>query len=95
MAKKIVGNVVSLSETRGLATDIDAVQLKDVPRDESVCIAFGGHQTVGIYPEDHGQADSTLIAILSESDSLRIGLTGISIAEILGLGVGESVMVTW
>ncbi|MEC9091653.1 MAG: adenosylmethionine-8-amino-7-oxononanoate aminotransferase [Planctomycetota bacterium] len=95
MANKIEGSIVSLSETGGLVTNITASQLNEVPRDESVSITIGGHQTVGIYPEDHGQPDSTLIAILPETEPLRVELVGISISEMLGLGVGESVTVAW
>ena len=95
MSNKIVGSVVSLSDSGGLVTDIDGDQLKDAPRDESVSVSVGGHQTIGIYPLDHGQPDSTLIALLPDNDTLRIELVGISISEMLGLNVGESVSVKW
>lgn len=95
MAQQIFGSVVALSETGGLVTDIASDQLANAPRDESVSISFGGHQTIGIYPEDHDQPESTLIAILPEKSSLRIELVGISVSEMLGLGVGESVSVSW
>ncbi len=95
MSEKIVGSVVALSETGGLVTDITFEQLLNAPRDESVSISVGGHKTIGIYPEDHGQPDATLLAIVSDALPLRIELTGISISEMLGLDVGETVTVEW
>ena len=95
MANKIDGEVVSISDTGGLVTDLDDGKLNGVPRDETVTISVGGHKTIGIYPEDHDQPESTLIAILPDNGSLRIELTGISVSEMLGLNVGESVAVEW
>lgn len=95
MSEKITGSVVSLSETGGLVSDITLEQLVDAPRDESVSISVGGHKTIGIYSEDHGQPDATLLAIATESSPLRIELTGISVSEMLGLNVGETVTVEW
>ena len=93
MANRIDGLVVSISETGGLVSDIDVKKLTGVPRDESVSVQVGGHKTIGIFGEQHGQPESTLIAILSDSGALRIELTGISISEMLGLKVGEKVVV--
>jgi len=95
LSEKIVGTVVSLSETGGLVTDITTEQLMNAPRDESVSINVGGHKTIGIYPEDHGQPDATLLAVVSDELPLRIELTGISVSEMLGLNVGETVTVEW
>lgn len=95
MANRIVGSVISISETGGLVSDIESVQLNAAPRDESVSVSVGGHKTIGIFPEDHGQPESTLVAILPENGSLRIELIGIPIAEMLGIQVGESVQVEW
>ncbi|MEE2639900.1 MAG: adenosylmethionine-8-amino-7-oxononanoate aminotransferase [Planctomycetota bacterium] len=95
MPNKIVGSVVSLSDSGGLVTDITAEQLTDAPRDDNVSVSVGGHQTVGIYPADHGQPDSTFVALLPENETLRIELIGIPLSEMLGIQVGESVSVEW
>lgn len=95
MANKIVGSVVSISDTGGLVSDIQDSQLAEAPRDDSVSISVGGHKTIGIYPESHDQPDATLIAILPDEGSLRIELVGVSISEMLGLNVGESVEIEW
>lgn len=95
MANRIEGAVISISDTGGLVTDIDGERLQGVPRDESVSVEVGGHKTIGIYGEQHDQPDSTLIAILPEQGPLRIELTGISLSEMLGLNVGESVSIQW
>ena len=95
MANRIDGSVVSISETGGLVSDIDESKLNGVPRDESVTVDVGGHKTIGIFGEEHGQPDATLIAVLPEAGALRVELVGISISEMLGLNVGEKVVVEW
>lgn len=95
MSNKIVGSVVSLSSTGGLVTDITADQLDAAPRDDSVTIAFGGHETFGLFSEDNDLPTATLVAILPDSGFLKIELTGISVSDMLGIQVGEGVEVSW
>lgn len=95
MANRIDGSVVAISDSGGLVTDIVNEQLSGVPRDESVSVDVGGHKTIGIFDEQHDQPDSTLIAILGDHGALRIELIGISISEMLGINVGERVVVEW
>lgn len=94
MSGKIEGTITSASEAGDLLTDITAGQLADVPRDERVAVACGGHQTIGIYPADHSEPEMTFLAVVDD-DGLRLTIVGDSARIMLGLGVGEAVVVEW
>ncbi len=95
MAQKIEGTVDSINEEGFLVTTISADQLADAPRDESVTISCGGHDTNCILPVDHSEPESTLLAMIGNSGRLELGIVGIPISEMLGLKVGEKVVVKW
>jgi len=78
-----------------LVTDISIEQIINVPRDESVRIIFGGHETIGLYPDPHDQPAATMVAKLSNSGFLEVGIVGISLSEMLGINVGEPVKIEW
>ena len=78
-----------------LVTDISIEQIINVPRDESVRIIFGGHETIGLYPDPHDQPAATMVAKLSNSRFLEVGIVGISLSEMLGINVGEPVKIEW
>ena len=78
-----------------LVTDISIEQINNVPRDESVRIIFGGHETIGLYPDPHDQPAATMVAKLSNSGFLEVGIVGISLSEMLGINVGEPVKIEW
>ena len=95
MANLIEGSVVSISDAGDLVTDIGEDQLNGAPRDTSVTVSFGPHETNGIFTADHGEPDSTLIAIVGASGFLEIGIVGLSIHDMLQVGVGEKISVKW
>ncbi len=95
MANQIEGQVVSIDDSGNLITDIAIDQISDAPRDESVTIKFGDHETIGLFPSDHDQPAATMVAVLGESGFLEIQIVGISLAEMLGIKVAESVSVSW
>ena len=95
MANQIEGQVVSIDDSGNLITDIAIDQLSAAPRDESVTIKFGDHATVGLFPASHDQPDATMVAVLGNSGFLEIQIVGISLAEMLGIKVAESVAVSW
>ena len=95
MAERIQGIVASISESGNLVTDITAEQLADAPRDERVSISCGGHETNCIFSENHSEPESTLLALITELGRLEIGIVGMNISEMLGLKVGEQVVVKW
>ncbi len=94
MANTIEGSVEKIGESGNLITDIAIEHVADLPADDSVTIKFGGHETAGIHSADHGQPMGTLVASRGSSGFLEIEIVGISVAEMLGIKAGESVIVT-
>lgn len=92
---KVDGTVESIGAQGQLVTSIENGVLVDAGQDESVTVKFGDHTTIGVYPENHGQPDATLVASLGQSGFLEIEIVGISISEMLGIKTGVPVTVTW
>ena len=95
MANRIDGTVASIGDGGNLITDISNEQVSEVPRDDSVTIKFGGHETFGLFPAEHGQPDATMVGSLGSSGFVEIEIVGIPLAEMLGIRVGETVMIGW
>jgi S-adenosylmethionine hydrolase len=95
LANRIDGTVASIGSEGNLITDISNDQVAEVPRDESVTIKFGGHETFGLFPAEHGQPDATMVASLGASGFVEIEIVGIPLAEMLGIRVGETVIMKW
>jgi S-adenosylmethionine hydrolase len=92
---KIEGKIASYSEAGNLVTDIANDDLRAAPRDNSVTIACDEHQTVGIYSADHKEEPFTLMAVLGSSGFLEITIVGESAKAMLGVRIGEKVVVKW
>ena len=92
---QVDGIVESIGSEGQLITSIENGRLVDAGQDESVSVMFGAHTTVGVYPEDHGQPESTHVASMGRSGFLEIEIVGISISEMLGIKAGGPVSVTW
>ena len=95
MAGKIEGAVVAISEAGNLVTDISADQLADVPRNESVTVSCDEHETIGIFAADHQEPPMTLLAVVGASGQLELEIVGDSAQLMLGVRVGEKVVVKW
>ncbi len=96
MPGSIKGKVTEIDSSGSLITDIQADQLSSAPRDASVRITVDEHETFGIFGQDHGQPDMTLIAIVHEpAGSLRIELVNDSASAMLGVRAGAPVEVIW
>ncbi len=95
MGNSIDGIVESVNNSGDLVTDIAVEQLATVPRDESVTVSVGGHNTVGIHPMDHGEPESTMVAVMGQTGFLEIGIVGMRISEMLGIDRGEPVKISW
>ena len=95
VATTIKGKVASINDVGDLVTDIEVERLNDAPSDHSVSVSFGPHETLGIHSKDHGEPESTLIAVIGDSGCLEIGIVGLSISEMLGVGVGTDITVKW
>jgi S-adenosylmethionine hydrolase len=95
MPGKIEGKVVAYSESGNLVTDIANDRLRDVPHSSGVTVTCDEHQTVGIYAADHPEEPFTLMAILGSSGALEITIIGESAKSMLGVPLGEKVVVKW
>ncbi len=91
----VTGTVESIGATGQLVTDIRNDALTDAGPGESVTVKFAEHETVGVYPQDHGQPTATLVASLGTSGCLEIEIVGISISEMLGIKAGVPVSVSF
>lgn len=95
MPGKIQGKVVAITPAGALVTDITAEQLKAAPTDESVLVACDEHETCGIFPTDHGQPEATFLAYLGPGGCLELDIVGVGAGPMLGVRVGETVVVKW
>jgi hypothetical protein len=92
---RIEGSVVAITPEGDLVTSITADQLRAAPRDHSVMISCGEHETVGIFPPDHQEAPMTFLAVLKEGGPLHLTIVGDSAKMMLGIMMGEQVTVKW
>ena len=95
MPGKIEGTVVAYGPTGNLVTDIPHDRLKGVPAGNEVKIICDEHETVGIFPADHQEADCTLMAILGASGFLELTIVGDSAKAMLGVPLKEKIVVKW
>jgi S-adenosylmethionine hydrolase len=94
LAGQIEGTIVAIGESGNLVSDIAAERLRDMPR-ESATIACDEHETIGIFPADHREQPMTLMAIVGASGTLELTIVGESAAMMLGVRVGEKIVVKW
>lgn len=95
MAQRVEGKIVSIRDDGSLVTDIASASLEHAPRDERVTVRCDEHVTQGIFPADHGQPAATFVAILGDDGMLMLTIVGDSAKLMLGLGVGDKVVVEW
>jgi hypothetical protein len=91
---RIEGQIVAASQEGDLITDISADRLRGVPHDQSVRICCDEHETVGIFPVDHKEPEATFLAVV-HSGILELRIVGMSARELLGIRIGEKVVVEW
>lgn len=95
MPGRIEGSVVAVTPEGDLVTSISSDQLRSAPRDHSVVVSCGEHETVGIFSPDHQEAPMTFLAVLKEGEPLRLVIVGDSAKMMLGINVGDPVTVKW
>lgn len=95
MAKRIEGTVAQISESGSLVTDISVDTVAQVPHGETTVVKFGDHETYGLFPTEHDQPDATMVASLGGSGFVEIEIVGIPLAEMLGIRIGEKVLIKW
>lgn len=92
---RVEGVVAEISAAGDLITDITAEKLRGVPTDISVTVTCDEHQTNGIFPPSHGEPESTFLAIMGPEGRLLLTIVGDSARAMLGIRVGERVVVRW
>jgi len=95
VAAKLEGKVVAYSDTGNLVTDIPHDRLSNLPAADAVTVTCDEHQTIGIYPADHPEEPFTLMAVLGKSGFLELTIVGDSAKAMLGVRLGEKVVVKW
>lgn len=92
---KIEGKIAAYGPTGNLVSDIPHERLKGVPTGDSAKVICDEHETVGIYAADHKEEACTLLAILGDSGCLELTIVGDSAKVMLGVRLGEKVVVKW
>lgn len=94
MPGQIEGKVVAYSESGNLISDIASDRLAAVPRDAATTTC-DEHETIGLFPADHPEQPMTLLAILGSSGCLELTIVGDSARAMLGVPLGEKIVVKW
>jgi S-adenosylmethionine hydrolase len=92
---RITGKVVRFTEQGDLVTDIPVTQLQDAPRTDKVRVWCDPHETFGLYEEDHHEPHATFLAVLASDGFLQLRVVGMSARELLGIDLGQPVVVEW
>jgi S-adenosylmethionine hydrolase len=95
VAGKIQGSVVSINSSGSLVTDVTADQLRDAPRDERTQVRCDEHFTQGLFPPSHREPEMTFLAVVGESGPLQLEIVGENASLMLGIRVGQRVVVEW
>jgi S-adenosylmethionine hydrolase len=95
VAQRVEGKIVSITADGSLVTDISAEQLRGAPRDERVSIRCDEHMTQGLFASRDDQPPATFLALLGSDGLLTLAVVGESARDLLGLRVGEAVVVEW
>ena len=95
MPGKIEGSVVAITAAGSLVTDLTAEQLRAAPRDERTQVRCDEHVTQGLFPPNHGEPEMTFLAVLDDSGPLLLQIVGENASLMLGIRVGQRVIVEW
>jgi S-adenosylmethionine hydrolase len=89
------GKIVAYGESGNLVSDLPNERLRDLPRAAEATIICDEHQTLGIFPADHPEEPCTFMAILGTSGYLELTIVGESAKLMLGVKLGEKVVIKW
>ncbi len=95
MPGKIEGSVVAIDEAGNLITDLTAERLRTAPTDDRARVRCDEHETNGIFPTKHNQPAATLVAFVNGTGRLELEIVGENTSVMLGIRVGEKVVVEW
>jgi S-adenosylmethionine hydrolase len=94
VAGQIEGKIVAYGESGNLVSDIANDRLREAPRD-SATTTCDEHETIGIFAADHPEEPFTLMAILGAGGCLELTIVGESAKAMLGVKIGEKIVVKW
>lgn len=92
---KLTGQVVAITNSGDLVTDIMVSNLGSAPRGETLKITCEGHTTLGLFSVDHEQPEMTFLAFENASGAIQISIVGGAVSAFLGIGTGAKVEVSW
>jgi S-adenosylmethionine hydrolase len=92
---QLEGKIVAYDESGNLVSDLPNERLRDLPRSTEATIICDEHQTLGIFPANHPEEPCTFMAILGPSGCLELTIVGESAKVMLGIKLGEKVVVKW
>ena len=92
---RIEGSIISIDDAGNLVSDIAAAQLEGAPTGEQLSITCDEHVTMGLFGLDHDQPEITLIALIGRSGNLELCIVGDSAKIMLGIALGEKVLIQW
>ena len=95
MATIASGKVVEIGDDGRLVTDINLAKVAAAVGNDEAKVAFGGHETVGLFEEKHGQPEGTMVASVGASGAVEIEIVGMDLGGMLGIGVDTEVKVQW
>ncbi len=91
----MTGKVAEISGDGKLITDIEFAYVSEAVGNAEAQVAFGGHETVGLFEASHGQPEATMVASVGDSGRVEIEIVGMDLAGMLGIPVGTQVEVQW
>lgn len=92
---ELKGQVVSVTASGDLVTDVSVSDLGSAPRDETLKVQCDGHTTNGIFAADHGQPDMTFLAFENDAGCVQISIVGGDASGFLGIKSGSKVVICW
>ena len=92
---KIIGSIRSIDSFGNLVTDITAEMIQEAPTDESLTIWCDGHATHGLFQTYGDQPEMTLIALVGSSGYLELAIVNDRASQMLGVPIGEQVIISW
>ncbi|GIW95222.1 MAG: hypothetical protein KatS3mg110_3263 [Pirellulaceae bacterium] len=95
MSVRITGKVVGFTEQGDAITDISVALLQDAPRSDKVRVWCDPHETFGLYDEVHQEPHATFLAVLAAGGYLQLRVVGMSARELLGIELGQPVVIEW
>lgn len=94
-SNSIDGHITSIDSFGNLSTNITQKMLDAIPSDATITTTCEEHQTFGIFANYADQPAQTLIALVRSGNELELAIVNGTAAEMLGVNIGDKVVITW